>query len=437
MRELSRRTVLAAGVAVALAPHRLLAQERPRRGDFGTAELDSIRGAAREAVASGDIPGAVSLVFRNGRIRHVQAEGLRDIERQLPMERSAIFGIASMSKPVTVALALTLVDEGKMRLDDPITRWAPEFANMRVLRRPDGPLDDTYAAPRAITMEDLMTHQAGLGYGFLARGPLAGALFARFGLGIESELSPDAWMQALADLPLAYAPGERFFYGHSIDVLGFVVARALGSTLGDAFRERLFEPLGMNDTDFWIPAAKRDRMAQGYSSPAPREFNRATPPSFVGAGTPAYTSGGQGLVSTADDYLAFARMLLQGGAVNGVRVLKRETVRWMTTNRLTEEQLKHPPSSAVALMPGQGFGLGMALIDDPAAYRGYGGAGAFGWGGAFGGWWQADPENDLVALWLQACLPAPPVPGQPLSPRIPGLRDTIEFQKRTYEALRG
>jgi CubicO group peptidase (beta-lactamase class C family) len=437
MRELSRRNVLAAGVAIALAPHGLLAQERSRRGDFRAAELDSIRGAAREAVASGDIPGAVSLVFRNGRIRHVQAEGLRDIERQLPMERSAIFPIASMSKPLTVALALTLVDEGKMRLADPIMRWAPEFADIRVLRRPDGPLDDTYPAPRTITIEDLMTHRSGLGYGFLAQGPLAGALFARFGMGLESELSPDAWMQALAELPLAYAPGERFFYGHSIDVLGFVVARALGSRLGDAFRERLFEPLGMHDTDFWIPPAKRDRMALSYSSPAPREFNRATPPSFVGASPPTYTSGGQGLVSTVDDYLAFARMLLEGGAVDGTRVLERETVRWMRTNRLTEEQLNHPPSSGVALMPGQGFGLGMALVDDPAAYRGYGGAGAFGWGGAFGGWWQADPENDLVALWLQACLPAPPVLGRPPSPRVPGAAATLEFRKRTYEALRG
>src|SRR5262245_6890770 len=153
MRGLSRRKVLAAGVAVALAPDRLLSQERAGRRGFGTAELESIRGAARDAVASRDMPGAVTLVMRGGRIRHVQAEGLRDIERQLPMERSAIFGIASMTKPVTVALALTLVDEGKMSLEDPITRWAPEFANMRVLRRPDGPLDDSYPAPRAITIE--------------------------------------------------------------------------------------------------------------------------------------------------------------------------------------------------------------------------------------------------------------------------------------------
>lgn len=400
-------------------------------------DIDSIQGAAAEAVAGGDIPGAVSLVFRDGRVRHARAEGLRDIERQLPMERSTIFGIASMSKPITVALALTLVDEGKMRLDDPITRWAPEFANMRVLRRADGPLDDTYAGPRAITIEDLMMHRSGLGYGFLAQGPLAGALFGKFGMGIESELTPDAWLKALAALPLAYAPGERFFYGHSIDVLGFVVARAYGGTLRDALRERLLAPLKMVDTDFWVPPAKRERMAQNYSSPAPREFNRIEIASFVGANARAYTSGGQGLVSTLDDYLTFARMLLQGGAVNGTRVLRRETVRWMTTNRLTDAQLKQPPSSGVTLAPGQGFGLGMSVVTNPDAYRGYGfgGAGAFGWGGAFGGWWQADPANDLILVWLQACLPAPPVPGKPLSPRVPGSLGTGEFRKRTYEAL--
>jgi CubicO group peptidase (beta-lactamase class C family) len=436
MTDISRRTLLTAA-ALSLSPRAVLAGARRR--ELSTMSIESIRGAAAQAVASGDIPGAVSLVFQDGRVLHARAEGLRDIERSLPMERSTIFGIASMTKPVTVALALTLVDEGKMLLTDPITRWAPEFANMRVLRRADGPLDDTYAAPRAITIEDLMTHRSGLGYGFLAQGPLAGALFARFGMGIESELAPDAWLQSLAQLPLAYAPGERFFYGHSIDVLGFLVARALRTTLRDALHERLLAPLKMADTDFWIPPAKRERLVQNYSSPAPREFNRIEIASFVGDGPRAYTSGGQGLASTIDDYLAFARMLLEGGSLNGARVLRRESVRWMTTNRLTRTQLEQAPSSGVGLAPGRGFGLGMSVVADRDAYSrfgGFGDAGAFGWGGAFGGWWQADPANDLAMIWLQACLPAPPVPGRPLSPRVPGSLGTHEFQKRTYAALR-
>lgn len=433
MYRMTRRSLLAAGAAVAIAPGELLAAGR---AGFTNKQLESIRASASEAVASGDIPGVIQLIWKDGRTRYTHRAGLRDIERKLPMEQSTIFNIASMSKPVTVALALTLVDEGRMRFDDPISRWAPEFANMRVLKKADGPLDDTYPASRAITIEDLMTHRSGLTYGFLARGPLAGALYSQFGTGIDSKLTPDAWMQALAAMPLMYAPGERFVYGHSIDVLGFVVARALNTTLREAMLERLFRPLRMADTDFWIPPGKRARMAQNYYSPAPREFVRTDLSSFVEDRPRAYTSGGQGLVSTADDYLTFARMLLQGGAVNRVRVLRPETVKRMTSNQMTDAQLKAPPVSGISFAPGQGFGLGMSVVMDSAVYKGWGGVGSFGWGGAFGGWWQGDPRNNMVMLWLQQCLPAPPVPGKPLAPRIPGLRGTIEFQKQTYEGLR-
>jgi CubicO group peptidase (beta-lactamase class C family) len=436
MKRVTRRGLLAAGVAAAIAPYQSLRGQHTQEGEWTDEHLESIRASSSKAVSSGDVPGVVSIIWRGGRICYSQVVGLRDVDRQLPMERSTIFGIASMSKPVTVALALTLVDRGKMRLEDSIARWAPEFANMRVLRRPDGPLDDTYPAPRAITIEDLMTHRSGLAYGFLARGPLAGALFEKLGMGIESKLSPDEWMEALAGLPLAYAPGERFNYGHSIDVLGFVVARALRSTLRDAMQEHLFRPIEMIDTDFWIPPEKRDRMAQNYYSPAPGQFVRANLESFVGERPPVYTSGGQGLVSTADDYLTFERMLIQGGVVNGGRVLRPQTVKLMTTNRLTTEQLRLPPSSGVSFGRGQGFGLGVSVVLDPTSYDGWGSTGAFGWGGAFGGWWQGDPEQKMAMIWLQECLPPPPKPGSPLSPRIPGLSGTREFQRRTYEALR-
>jgi len=436
MKRLTRRGLLAAGFAAAIAPCQLLRGRDSQQGEWTDVQLESIRSSAAKAVSSGDVPGVVSIVWRDGRIWHSQVVGLRDVEGQLAMERATIFGIASMTKPVTVALALTLVDQGKMRLEDPITRWAPEFEDMRVLRQPDGPLDDTYQAPRAITIEDLMTHRSGFSYGFLARGPLAGALFAKFGMGIESKLSPDEWMEAMAALPLAYAPGERFNYGHSIDVLGFVVARALRSTLREAMRERLFRPLKMIDTDFWIPPEKRDRMARNYYSPEPGRFVRADLASFVGEKPPVYTSGGQGLVSTADDYLTFARMLIQGGAADGRRVLRSHTVKMMTTNRLTTAQLRLPPSSGVSFGRGQGFGLGVSVVMDPATFDGWGSAGAFGWGGAFGGWWQGDPGQKMAMIWLQSCLPPPPVPGQPLSPRIPGLSGTREFQERIYEALR-
>ena len=391
--------------------------------------------AAREAVAGGDVPGVVTLVWRKGEAR-VEAVGLRDTERGLPMERETLFGLASMTKPVTVATALVLVEQGVMRLDDPITRWAPEFADMRVLRRPDGPLDDTDPAPRAITVEDLMTHRSGLGYGMLSPGPLGRALTQSLGMGIESALTPDQWMKTLADLPLAYAPGARFNYGFSIDVLGFIVGRAAGSGLRQAMSETLFGPLGMDDTDFWIPPEKRGRAAVIYSSPAIGRFDPISIDGFVGAAPPAYTSGGQGLVSTADDYLTFARMLLGGGEADGVRVLSPESVRAMTANRLTPEQRLHP-FMGMPFWTSVGFGLGVSVITDPEGHgrMGAGSAGAFGWPGAFGGWWQADPVEDMVLIWLQQALPAAPDPSVAAMPRMPGAMATLAFQKAAYADL--
>jgi CubicO group peptidase (beta-lactamase class C family) len=306
---------------------------------------------------------------------------------------------------------------------------------MRVLRRPDGPLDDTYPAARAITVEDLMTHRSGLSYGFLAQGPLAGALFSKFGMGIESAMLPDAWMRAMADLPLAYAPGERFNYGHSIDVLGFVIARVAGSNLRQLMRERLFDPLGMRDTDFWIPPEKRARAARVYFSPAPGHFTAVTINGFNGVAPPAYTSGGQGLVSTANDYLKFSRLLLQSGAVDGKRLLQPDSVKRMTEDHLTPTQRQFPAFMDKKYWDRWGCGLGMTVVRNPALAGSSAAAGAFGWGGAFGGWWQADPTRKSILLWLQSCLPAPPAPGVALSPRVPGATGVFEFQRSAYAAL--
>jgi CubicO group peptidase (beta-lactamase class C family) len=393
----------------------------------------AIRAVGSNAVASGDVPGAVSLVYHRGDVVHADAVGLRDIDNRLPMERSTIFAIASMSKPVTVALALTLLDEGKLRLEDPITRWLPEFGAMRVLRRPDGPLDDTDPAPRAITVEDLMTHRSGLSYGFLTSGPLGQALFSRFGMGIASALTPDAWLAQLAELPLAYAPGERFNYGHSTDVLGFLAARAAGTTLRDALKQRVLEPLRMFDTDFWVPPEKRSRMAQNYRSSAPGEFTCANIAHFTADEPPAYASGGQGLLSTADDYLAFARMLLERDAVNGVQILKRTTVEMMTSNRLTAAQ-RELPFMGRAFFKAQGFGLGVSVVSDATQFAGSG-IGSFGWPGGFGGWWQADPANELILIWLQQCVPNSPIAAPGSQPRMPGARALMDFQKETYAAF--
>jgi CubicO group peptidase (beta-lactamase class C family) len=395
--------------------------------------LQRLREPADTAVATGDVPGVVALDWQDGQVLDAHAAGFADLAARRPMERSTIFPIASMSKPVTVAAALRLLEQGKLRLDDPISRWAPEFARMRVLKRPDGPLDETRPAPRVITVEDLMTHRSGLTYGPIAQGPLAAALMESFGFGVHSSLEPDAWMEALARLPLACAPGERFEYGHSIDVLGFVVGRAAGKSFQKALREVLLEPLGMTDTGFWVPPASRARFAAAYMSPAAGDFVPSAPADYTSPAPPAFASGGQGLVSTADDYLAFARMLLRGGETERGRLLRPETVRLMTTNRLTQTQ-RAQPFMGLPFFANRGFGLGVSVVTDAAghAVQGAGAAGAFGWPGAFGGWWQADPARNKVLIWLQACTPTPPQAGMP--PRIPGARAVVDFQRAAYAA---
>jgi CubicO group peptidase (beta-lactamase class C family) len=425
---------------------------------------------AQRAVASGDIPGVVCLVWRRGELLQIESAGLRNIEARLPVERNTIFRIASMSKPVTTAAAMILLERGVWRLEDPITKWAPEFAAMQVLRRPEGPLQDTYPAPRAITIEDLMTHRAGLAYSFTARGPLAQAMKERFGFEFDSTRTPDEWMKTLAALPLSYAPGERFNYSHGTDLLGVIVGRATGLGTRAAMQQLLFDPLRMVDTDFWTPPEKRSRAAVLYRSSAPGDFVPVDLAGFMDPAPPSFSAGGQGLVSTADDYLAFARMLLQGGELGGARVLSEESVRLMTTNRLTAMQRRNL-QFGIPFFMGQGFGLGLSVIDDVRknAWMGAGGTGAFGWPGLFGGWWQVDPVQQSVMVWLQQTLPPQPPPGSGAkadsrvaesllawlfsspkllsmmnkmaqrsgkAPRMPGMAALQSFQKEAYAALR-
>jgi CubicO group peptidase (beta-lactamase class C family) len=395
-------------------------------------QQDAVQRAVRGAVESGDVPGVVAQVWRNGELCCDVACGLRDVEHGIPMDRSAIFGIASMSKPVTVALALQLLDEGKLRLNDPITRWAPEFAEMRVLRQPDGPLDDTVPAARTITVEDLMLHRSGLAYGFLTPPPLGAALMTRFGMDVASELTPNSWLKSLAELPLVYQPGERFNYGLSIDALGFIAARALGTDLRSAMRERLFAPLGMFDTDFWILPEKRSRLASFYISAQPGEFTPSKVSPFTADAPAPSVLGGQGLVSTADDYMRFARMLMDDGKLDGVRVLQPQTVQRMRGNHYTAAQRRFPFFGRPFT---QGVGLGLSVIIDATQTDATGSEGSFGWPGAFGGWWQADPQEETVLLWLQQCTPAPPQPGAGI-PRIPGAEGLRQFRTAVYDTIR-
>lgn len=407
-------------------------------GGFDRDALAQVPAALQGFVDQGALSGMVTLVWRGGEVVQVNTLGHRDVAAGAPMQRDTMFRIASMTKPVTSLAALQLMEEGKLRLDDPITKWIPELAGMKVLKDPTGPVDDTYAAPRDITVEDLMTHRSGLAYAFTSSGPIAHAHEDVLGPPLGHRVTPDEWLKALGTLPLTYAPGERFHYSHATEVLGFLVARAEGKTLGEVLRERVFAPLGMHDTDFWAPADKADRLARLYQAPPEggplKDVSWPEPPA-----RPAFEAGGGGLISTADDYLKFARLMLGRGEVDGVRLVKPETLDLMTANRLTDVQRTHD-FLGMPFWMSQGFGLGVSTIMDAEKHQwmGAGAEGAFGWPGAFGTWWQADPANDLILIYLiQDSMPLGPEAVTAMQGQRPSGRVALPvFQKMVYGALR-
>ncbi|HLO33997.1 MAG TPA: serine hydrolase domain-containing protein [Anaerolineales bacterium] len=361
--------------------------------------------AIRKMVEAGSLAGAATLVWQDGKVIQAAGVGWRDIASKLPIERNTLFRIASMTKPITSTLALMLFDEGRFALSDPITRWAPEFSQMRVLRSSTATLDQTDPAERPVTFEDLLTHRSGLTYGDWHPGPIAQAYKDALGADIDSELLPDDWIARLAALPLIDQPGTAFHYGHSTDLLGLLIARMENAPLGDVLKRRIFDPLGMDDTGFTVPLEKQPRRAGPYGFDEVGQLcERLTGPggSFLPERPEgmAYVSGGQGLWSTVDDYLTFARMFLNAGTVNGYRLLQPGTFRRMVTNCLNENQRV---KARWILDAGHGFGLGVAMVLDPlkAGPRPCGGGvGAVGWPGAFGGWWRADPNNNAVLIFL-------------------------------------
>lgn len=358
-------------------------------------------------VDAGELAGAVALTWRDGEVVDVAAVGRRDLTSGLPVERDTIFRIASMSKPVTTVAALMLLDEGKFALDDAITICAPELAQLRVLRDPEGPLDETDEAMRSITFRDLMTHRSGLTYGEFHRGPIGRAYAETLGKEIDNPLTPDEWIARVATLPLIDQPGARFHYSISTDLLGFLIARLDGESLGSVLARRIFAPLGIRDTGFVVSPDKRHRRAAlcGFDGEGCLTLLTALPGRHALEERPddmTFESGGQGLWSTVDDYLAFARMLLRDSDVPAL--LRPETRALMTSNQLTPEQraasrMFGRPIFAV----GHGYGMGVAVVMEPDsadAMRCRGGIGTIGWPGAYGGWWQADPNDRSVLVFL-------------------------------------
>ncbi len=377
-------------------------------GGLSKSGLARVRDVLARPVESGKIPGLVALVSR-GDETYVEALGTMQHDGGAPMRRDTIFRMASTSKPVSIAAAMVLLDECKLRLDDLVDPWLPELANRQVLKRIDGPLDDTVPARRPITVRDLLTSTFGLGMDMTALGtPIMGAIFEQ---GLTPNLpepmpEPDEWMRRLGTLPLMHQPGERWQYQLSNDLIGVLVARVAGQSFETFLRERIFDPLGMKDTAFHVTADKIDRLPTLYApDPQTGEFivwdeaaggRWSTPPAFQG--------GGGGLVSTVDDYNNYFRMLLNGGMHGGERILSRPAVELMTTNRLTPEQQAARHAMAVnnvhvSFGQGQhgGWGFGMAV----RTYRGdYAPVGQFGWDGGSGTSTYADPDNQLAGILL-------------------------------------
>ncbi|WP_297735458.1 serine hydrolase [Mycobacterium sp.] len=389
----------------------------------------------REVCDAGVLAGAVTMVWQRGELLQVNEIGYRDIDARLPMQRDTLFRIASMTKPVTVAAVMSLVDEGKLALTDPIVRWAPELADVRVLDDPHGPLDRTHPVQRAILIEDLLTHTSGLAYAFSVSGPISKAYMR-----LPFNQGPDAWLSELAELPLVHQPGDRVTYSHAIDLLGVIASRVDGKPFHQVLDERVLGPAGMPDTGFFVSPEARRRAATMYRLTDEHQLQHGVmgPPHIT---PPSFCNAGGGLWSTADDYLRFVRMLLGDGTVDGVRVLSPESTRLMRTDRLTDEQKRHNFLGAPYWV-GRGFGLNLSVVTDPAKSAplfGPGGPGTFSWPGAYGTWWQADPSADLIVLYLIQNLPdltvdaATAVAGNTSLAKLRTAQP--KFVRRTYQAL--
>ncbi len=357
---------------------------------FNTTGLSRLHAVAEAHVGDTRVPGLVALVAHGAEV-HVEALGSLAVGGP-PVTRNSIFRIASTSKPITAAATLAVLDEGLIELDEPVDRLLPELADRRVLRRMDGPLEETEPARRPITTGDLLTFTFGFGMAtemFMAREPwpiVAAAEKLRLAtLGAPDpavQPDPDTWIAGLGTLPLLAQPGERWLYNTGASVLGVLLARATGQPFEEVLRTRLFEPLGMSGTSFWTE--RTDRLATAYR-PTPDGLVVWDEPDGVWSRPPAFGDGAAGLLSTVDDLLAFARMLLGAGQA----VLSEGSVRAMTTDQLTEAQKAHGGL-------GPGFFTGRSWGFCQAVYE----SGAFGWNGGFGSTWLVDPARDLTVIIL-------------------------------------
>ena len=377
---------------VAAEKSRDLAIAPPESVGVSADRVRRIDAVMKKMVDDGQLAGVVTLLNRHGKVVNFDAYGKKDIRNPAPLERDSIFRIYSMTKPVTGVAMMMLYEEGKWRLDDPVSRFIPDFRNLKVYagENPDGTakLED---ARRSMTMRELMTHTAGLGYVISATNPVD-RMYRQTGV-----LNPGKPLQnmidGLAKMPLLAQPGTRWYYSIAVDVQGYLIEKFSGMSFGDFAQQRIFGPLGMKDTAFYVPAEKVSRLAlvhvqDGSGKLLPPDDSRGDP-----TVVPLGPSGGGGLFSTASDYARFCEMLLEGGQFNGVRLLAPRTVEMMRTNHVMPEPLK-------TMRAGTGWGLDFSVVMDAAEAGEPVSNGTYSWYGIAGTWFWIDPVKDLAFVGM-------------------------------------
>jgi CubicO group peptidase (beta-lactamase class C family) len=394
----------------------------PERRGFSTERLDRIGNVMGRYVDEGKLPGIATLIARRGQIVHLETRGWADLEAQEPLAEDAIYRIYSMTKPVTCVAALMLFEEGRFLLDDPIGNYIPELSPMPVLRgmHNDEPVLSAPQSP--VTVRHLMTHTAGMTYGSFEPDSHGERMYGEAAL-MRPDRSLSEMVACLGGLPLLFDPGTRWLYSISIDVIGRLVEVLSGQTLDVYMQERIFQPLGMVDSGFCTPPGTSDRLATLYSqaddgallaidAPCGRDHTRLDP----------LCAGGAGLVSTITDYARFAQMLVNGGELDGVRLLSPRTVAMMGTNHLPAALCPFGEPPAV----GCGFGLGVVVVQDPAAAGLLNGSGTFGWSGLANTNYWVDPVNEMLGVIMMQFIQPPTFAGYPTAQ---------QFRNLAYQAL--
>jgi len=365
-------------------------------------------------IDAGRFPGAQMLVYRRGKVVHSAVQGFADVERKSPMKDDTIFRIYSMTKPITSVAFMMLFEEGRVALDEPVQKYIPEWNNLGVFQAGTLPAFLTKPPSRPMLIVDLLRHTSGLTYGFQQRSNVDAAYRERRIEEIERPRTLQLMIDDLSRLPLEFSPGEAWNYSVSTDVIGYLIGKISGTPFDQFLRERIFNPLGMNDTDFFVPPDKAHRLAACYSSDGkggmklqddPTTSSFLSPPSFI--------SGGGGLCSTAADYLTFCRALLGGGELDGVRLIGPKTLALMTSNHLPGGSDLYTMSRSLfseAAYNGIGFGLGLAVTMNPAQTLLPGSAGEYFWGGLASTAFWIDPAEELIAVFMTQLMPSSSYP---------------------------